>query len=90
MDAAHREKIKQSLNHVHKWPSVYMFKFIVVTVSEQFEQLTKVFPDTSDVITRPSKNGKYTSVTIREVMLNADDVFAKYEEVSKIEGVMSL
>ncbi len=90
MDAERKEKIRESLNHIHVWPSLYMFKFIVPTVSDGFEKLKNAFSDDVDLMTRQSKNGKYTSVTIKVVMLNAEEVFDKHEEVSKIEGVISL
>ncbi len=90
MNEEQKERIKQSLNHVHKWPSLYMFKFIVPTVSGAFEELTKVFPESADVMTKQSKTGKFTSVTVKEVLMNADQVFERYAEVNKIEGVISL
>ncbi|NQX93021.1 MAG: DUF493 domain-containing protein, partial [Flavobacteriales bacterium] len=31
-----------------------------------------------------------TSITIREMMLSADDIFDRYRAVSKIDGVISL
>jgi len=90
MNEEQKERIKQSLNHVHKWPSLYMFKFIVPTVSGAFEELTKVFPESADVMTKQSKTGKFTSITVKEVLMNADQVFERYAEVNKIEGVISL
>ncbi len=39
---------------------------------------------------KPSKTGKYTSLTILVKMVSADDVIDKYIEVSKVEGVISL
>ena len=90
MDAERKEKIRQSLNHVHDWPSLYMFKFIVPTISDKFEALTKVFPGEIDLITKQSSNGKYTSVTIKIVVIDADEVFRIHKEVSLIEGIISL
>ena len=90
MDAERKEKIRQSLNHVHDWPSLYMFKFIVPTISDKFEALTKVFPGEIDLITKQSSNGKYTSVTIKIVVIDADEVFRIHKDVSLIEGVISL
>ncbi len=90
MDAERKEKIRESLNHVHEWPSLYMFKFIVPTASDKFEALTKIFPGEIDLITKQSSNGKYTSVTIKVIVIDSDEVFQKHEQVSKIEGVISL
>ena len=90
MNEEQKERIRESLNHVHTWPGVYMFKFIIPTVSYAFEELTKIFPEDTDIVTKQSKSGKFTSVTIKEVLMNADQVFDRYLEVSKIEGVIAL
>lgn len=90
MNDEQKERIRQSLNHVHEWPGVYMFKFIVPTVSGAFEELTRVFPDDIDLVTKQSKSGKFTSITIKEVLMNSDQVFERYAVVSKIEGVIAL
>ena len=90
MNEEQKEKLRASLNHVHEWPSLYMFKFIVPTISDKFEKLTALFPEDSNIITKQSSNGKFTSITIKEVMVGADDVFSRYEKVSKIKGVISL
>jgi len=90
MNDEQKERIRQSLNHVHTWPGVYMFKFIVPTVSGAFEDLVKVFPKDVDLISKQSKSGKFTSITIKEVLMNSEQVFNRYEEVSKIEGVIAL
>ena len=90
MEEEKLKKLKESLDHNHKWPSLYMFKFIVPTISSKFEELAKVFPNDIDLVTKLSKNGKYTSVTIKEVMLSSDEVLLRYSEVRKIEGVMAL
>lgn len=90
MNDEQKERVRQSLNHVHKWPSLYMFKFIVPTVSGAFEELTKIFPEDIDMLTKQSKTGKFTSITIKEVLMSSDQVFERYAEVYKIEGVISL
>jgi putative lipoic acid-binding regulatory protein len=41
--------------------------------------------------TTPSKNGKYTSVSVNVRMKNPDAVIVKYKEVAEnVEGVISL
>jgi putative lipoic acid-binding regulatory protein len=37
-----------------------------------------------------SANGKYTSITVHAMMLSVDEIFDKYEEAAKIEGIISL
>jgi hypothetical protein len=39
---------------------------------------------------RYSTGGKFVSLTIREVMMNADDVVARYDLASGIKGVIVL
>lgn len=90
MTEEEKKKLKESLDHAHKWPSLYMFKFIVPTVSDKYEQLVALFPENADVLTKQSSSGKFTSITIKEVMMNADDVISRHEKASKIEGVISL
>ena len=45
----------------------------------------KLFPKTQ----KESTNGKYMSITIKEVMLDADSIINKYKEMDGIEGLMS-
>jgi len=90
MTEEEKKKLKVSLDSAHKWPSLYMFKFIVPTVSGNYEELMKLFPDTADVVTKQSSSGKFTSITVKEVMMSSDAVLIRHEKASKIEGVISL
>jgi hypothetical protein len=50
-----------------------------------------IFDNMGAVIeTKKSKNNKYTSISIRLVMVSADAIIEKYKAVSKIEHVISL
>ncbi|MBK7571603.1 MAG: hypothetical protein IPI10_08270 [Bacteroidetes bacterium] len=40
--------------------------------------------------TRSSSTGKYISITIQEVMLDAESIIQKYVELEGIEGLISL
>ncbi len=42
------------------------------------------------ITTRPSKTGKYTSISILINMGSSEEIILKYVEISKIEGVISL
>ena len=44
----------------------------------------------AEINTRDSAKGTYTSVSIKVTMQDPDAVVAKYLEVSKVEGVISL
>ncbi len=80
-------KFKILLDEQMSWPEHYTFKFVVKT--ERKTELLDLLSDHS-VNEKESKNGTYTSVTSRKLVASSDDVVAVYQEVSKIEGIMSL
>lgn len=90
MDQDRLDKIKASLDDVHEWPSLYMFKFIVPTISGKFESVMEIFPKEVDSYTKMSKEGKYTSVTIKEILMSSEDVLDRYKAVQKIGGIIAL
>lgn len=69
---------------------VYMFKFIVVSNNQKLAQVESLFGDDAEMKLQASSNGKYTSVTAREVMLSADHVIEIYKKASLIEGIIAL
>jgi putative lipoic acid-binding regulatory protein len=78
---------RDKLEAVYEWPSLYMFKFIVP--AEKQQEVEDIFPK-HDVQRRPSKNGKYVSVTIKLMASSADVIIEKYIEANKIEGILAL
>lgn len=85
------KKLKNSLEETTKFPADYMYKFIIPTSKEKFSEIERVFDHTGAVITsKPSKTGKYSSLTILVNMDSADAVIRKYKEVATVEGVISL
>lgn len=85
-------RLKEELNSVNKvWPSKYLYKFIVPTDTDKIESVEKAFDRMGAVIdTRKSQTGKYTSISVDVVMPSADEIIKKYQEVSTIEGIISL
>ncbi len=84
-------RLKEQLTETSKWPSNYLYKFIVLTDSDNSEKINKIFDNTGAVInSKKSKNGKYTSMSITVNMKNPDAVIEKYKEVGKVKGVISL
>jgi hypothetical protein len=84
-------KLKIALDQVHDWPSMYLFKFIVPSENQKVAQVEALFnAETAEIRLRQSKNGKYTSVTAREVMTSAEEVISCYKESYKIEGLIAL
>ena len=85
------KKLKLSLEETTQFPSEYMYKFIIPADKEKFREIETIFDHTGAVIkTKPSKTGKYNSITVLVQMKNADAVISKYKEVSNVEGVISL
>ncbi|PQB04537.1 DUF493 family protein [Aureitalea marina] len=85
------KRLKEQLEADTDWPSPYMFKFIVPSSQEKIAEIKAAFDDLDATInTRDSAKGTYTSVSIKVTMENPDAVVAKYLEVSKVEGVISL
>ena len=83
--------MKASLDQNHEWPSIYMFKFIVPSDNEKIAQVEALFnTDTAELKMNQSKNGKYTSITAKEVMTSADEVLECYSKAKNIEGLISL
>ena len=83
-------ELRQRLNETHKWPSMYMFKFILPNDEQKIGQLKRIFSEDVQFNSRLSSNGKYTSITVREIMLNSDAVFDRYLKAASIEGILSL
>ena len=82
-----KEQLKESCN----WPAEYLYKFIVPTNPQKIKKIEDVFmPNKTKIELKQSKNGKYTSISIRAILYNPDAVIHKYKEIGKIKGVISL
>lgn len=85
------KRLRNQLWEQTKWPSTYLYKFIVPTDEDKIRQIHEVFNNTGAVIEyKKSKKGSYTSVSITVQLENPDEVIEKYEEVSYIDGIISL
>jgi uncharacterized protein len=72
------------------WPMVYMFKFIVPATNKQIALVESLFSREAVIHQRESSEGKYISITAREVMLSPEQVVEIYKKASRIEGLMAL
>lgn len=80
------EKLKQQ-----GWPAVYFFKFILPSENEKIAQINELFDEkTAEITMHPSRNGKYTSVSIKELMSNAEAVVEVYKKANEIDGIIIL
>ena len=85
------KKLKSQLADTSLWPSPYLYKFIVPSDAQKIKQIEAIFDHSGAVIkTKESRTGKYTSLSVNVTMKNPDAVIAKYKEVGKVEGVISL
>lgn len=86
------KRLKEELeNSTEKWPLEYLYKFIVPADQNKVQQVEMTFDQTGAVITtNKSKTGKYISISINVVMPSADAIIEKYQQVSTIEGIISL
>ncbi|MFM7235008.1 MAG: DUF493 domain-containing protein [Flavobacteriales bacterium] len=90
MDDEQIDRLRARLNEIHVWPSIFMFKFILPSDEERITRLKLIFGESAEIRERLSAQGNYTSITIREMMLNADDIFDRYRMAAAIEGIISL
>lgn len=81
--AAFKEKLEASTS----FPTLYMFKFIVLRGRE--DQVASLLPNNKMTLKESSK-GKYVSATIKAMMPNSEAIMEVYDRASKIEGVISL
>ena len=85
------ERIKNTLDQTHDWPSVFLFKFIVPSESDKIARVEALFnSETAEIRMRESRNGKYTSISAREAMTSAESVLECYQKASEIEGLIAL
>tara|TARA_B100001093_G_C26503299_1_gene874264 strand:- start:184 stop:468 length:285 start_codon:yes stop_codon:yes gene_type:complete len=85
------EKLRDDLKKYQKWPSDYIFKFIILNeLNKRKDLLSKFDLKKCRVSKKESSNKKYISITIIKHMNNPDEVINKYIDVSKIDGIISL
>ncbi len=84
-------RLKSELEESTTWPAVYLYKFIVPSSTTNIDLVENTFNNMGAVIkTNTSKTGKYTSISVNVTMENPDKVIEKYQELSTIEGIISL
>ncbi|MBK5720287.1 DUF493 domain-containing protein [Dysgonomonas sp. Marseille-P4677] len=84
-------KFKEKLEQTHMFPSDYIFKYIVPSEQSIIARLCAIFDDpNTSFSTRDSKNGKYTSITVKVPVNDADDIIIYYRQASAIDGIMAL
>lgn len=84
------QRLRARLNEVHDWPSVYMYKMVLEPDEDRIAQLLALFPPEGEVLRRYSSGGRYVSITLRQMVMSADEVIERYMQVHRLGGVMML
>ncbi len=84
------KSLELKLNETTEWPSVYMFKFIIPAENRKIALVESLFEEEAQIFTKESSGGKYISITIKIVMLNALEVIEKYRSAASIDGLIAL
>ena len=79
--------LKAKLDVFESWPHLYTFKFIVG--EGKLAELEAIF-EGQEYSLRPSREGKYVSLTCEREMPDSDAVIEVYERVALIEGSFAL
>lgn len=82
-------KLREVLSD-QKFPLIYPFKFIIKQDEKKMIAIRQYFDETAEISVRASKNGNYSSITIKQMMLSADDIIIRYQRMEAIEGLISL
>lgn len=81
-----RQKLSESMS----FPGVYMFKFIVTSEHRNIALVENLFEAETIINTRDSSNGRYTSVTAKQVVMTVEEIIEIYKKASAIKGIIFL
>jgi len=85
------QTFRAKLEEAHRFPTDYIFKFIVSSDEKNIARLYSIFENANASFSqKDSKTGKYTSITIKTPVSDADDIVIYYRQVAAIDGVMML
>ena len=87
MDEGALSNFQARLDEFHRWPCPFTFKFIAPR--EKMADLLPIF-EGKPFTTRPSKSGRYVSLTAEWELSSSDEVIAIYRQVARIQGVLAL
>ncbi|HRF99501.1 MAG TPA: DUF493 family protein [Bacteroidia bacterium] len=82
-----RKKLEESIK---SFPYVYMFKFIIKADNKTMALVEVIFDNDAEILQKQSTKGNYISITVKQVVMNVDEIIFIYEKAAEIEGVMSL
>ena len=82
-----RKKLEESKM---TFPYIYMFKFIVKSENRTIAMVEAIFDNDAEIMQKESAKGNYLSITVKQVVMNIDEIITIYEKAAEIKGVMSL
>lgn len=80
-------QLKLVLDETVKFPSEYLFKFIVP--ADQLQEILQIMKG-MEIEQKASSNGKYVSVSGKMIMSKSEDIIGMYQRASVIKGIISL
>ena len=80
-------EFQEKLNAAHNFPTLYMFKFIVL--EDKRELVEGLFPG-HEVMVKASSRGKYVSVTAKPMMGSSESIIDIYKKAHSIEDIIAL
>ncbi|MBM3417740.1 MAG: DUF493 domain-containing protein [Bacteroidetes bacterium] len=83
------DKLQEQLL-LQEWPNLYLFKFIVPNEIEKIAKVSSLFNENCDLSMHSSSKGNYLSITVKEVMMSAEDIIDIYKKAAEIKGVITL
>lgn len=84
------DSLREKLIEEGGFPKVYMFKFIIPNDNQKLALVESLFGSEAIVNLRSSRNGKYLSLSAKEMMINVDNIIDRYKSAMEIEGVIAL
>ena len=73
------------------FPHLYLFKFIVKSDVDKIAQIESIFDANNAQIRRKSSSkGGFVSISVKEIMINAEEIIQVYQKSSQIDGVIAL
>ena len=87
MSGSTYKAFKEKLDAEHKWPTYYMFKFIVPREKE--DEIYKILPKES-WSSKASKSGTYLSFTAKLLITSSEEVIEVYKKAHQIKDIIAL
>ena len=85
------QNLKIQLDDTTKFPSEYLYKFIIPASENRVDQVREIFENNAlSISIKKSKTGKYNSISIVINLENSTEVISYYKQAEKIEGIISL